>query len=128
MNLTQEQIQKYIDFNDMDSSLQTYEITLVGNIPQTITTRFQDGRVFVVFIHYNTIFSNWFLDIYLQDVNGELKPQALGMMIEWGLNLFAQYRYLNLGEFYVYSKNPDLYDAPTYNDLATNFIYIWRHN
>lgn len=128
MNLTQEQVQEYINFNDMDSSLQSYQITLVGNVPQTITTRFQDGRVFVVFIHYNTIFSNWFLDIYLQDVNGELQPQALGMMIEWGLNLFAQYRYLNLGEFYIYSKNPDLYDAPTYNDLATNFIYIWRHN
>lgn len=128
MNLTEEQMQQYIEFNNMDITLISYPISITNNMPQTITTRFQDGRVFVVFIHYNTILENWFLDLYLQDINGDLQPQVLGLMIEWGLNLFAQYRYLNIGEFYVYSKNPNLYDAPTYNDLSVNFYYIWRHS
>lgn len=128
MNLTQDQIQQYINFNNMDLNLNAYDLMITNNTPQTITARFQDGRVYIVFIHYNTILENWFLDLYLQDINGEPQPQVLGLMIEWGLNLFAQYRYLNIGEFYVYSKNPNLYDAPTYNDLSVNFYYIWRHN
>lgn len=121
-------IQKYINFNKMDLSLGNYFIQLNTNLPQQFTTRFKDGRVFTVFIHYNRAFANWFMDIYLQGENGNLEPQALNIMLEWGLDLLLPYKYKDLGEFYVYSKNAKEFDSPTFNDLTNNFIYLWRHS
>ena len=128
MNLTQEDIKKYIEFNDMDLSLSSFVLSLNTNRPQTFTTRFGDGRVFTVFIHYNRCLDNWLMDIYLQTTDGRYQPEVMGIELSWGLDLLMPYRYKQLGEFYIYSKNIQEYDAPTYNDLNSNFIYIWRHN
>lgn len=122
------QLSEFIKFNKMDLSLGNYFIQLNTNLPQKFTTRFNDGRVFTVFIHYNRALANWFMDIYLQTDNGNLEPQALNIMLVWGLDLLMQFRYKNLGEFYVYSKNAKEFDSPTFNDLNLNFVYLWRHS
>lgn len=119
---------EYAKFNKMDTSLNDQIITITDNVPQKITQRFNDGRVFTVFIHYNKAFENWIVDFYQQSTDGQLVPIVTGILLEWGLDLLMPYRYLNLGEFYVYSKNPSEFDAPTYNDLNLNFIYLWRHS
>lgn len=112
-------------YNYMNETYSYNIITIKTNRPQKITQSFPDGRVFTVYIRYNRSLSNWFLDIYKQDgIN--LIPQALNIMLECGLDLLSQYKYRNLGEFYVFSKNPMDFDSPTYNTLSTQFYYVWR--
>lgn len=110
-----------------NKDFQTLDLTLEQNVPQTFSHIFGDGRVFQVNIRYNKCLQNWFMDIYQQDgVN--LIPMALNIVLNFGLDLLSQYKYKNLGEFYVISKNPPDFDSPTYNDLNLHFLYIWRHN
>lgn len=107
-------------------NLETYKISINDNVPQTFTHRFSDGRVFYVFIKYNRTLDNWAMDIYLYE-RREYIPQAMGVVLQFGLDLLSQYKYLNLGEFYVFSKEPETQYSPNYSNL-NKYIYIWRHS
>lgn len=104
-----------------------YIITINESTPQTFTHTFADGRVFQVFLRYNRQVDMWVMDIYLQISDTELQSQVLGVPLCFGLNLFASFKYLNLGEFYVFPKDYRNTDSPSYNNLADQFIYVWRH-
>lgn len=112
----------------MNPKLFTHNINIQNNAPQIFTHKFSSGRVFVIVLKYNGILQNWVMDIYEQLSVRETKPMVLGIVLQYGLDLLSQYKYLGLGEFYVFSKNPPEFDSPTYNTLNSQFIYIWRHD
>lgn len=111
----------------LNPNLQDYLIPINDNVPQTFTHRFGDGRVFYVFLKYNRTLDNWIMDIYLYQ-SQQYIPQATCVILQFGLDLLSQYKYLNLGEFYVFSKNPEIEYSPNATTLNSQYYYIWRHN
>lgn len=109
-----------------NDALDTYVILINDNVPQTFTHRFNDGRVFMISLKYNRPLDNWSMDILLRE-NQTYIPQALNTILQSGLNLLSQYKYLNLGEFYVFTYNPEDEYSPSYNTL-NKYIYVWRHS
>lgn len=110
----------------LNPNLGNYIISINDNVPQTFTHRFSDGRVFWVFIKYNRTLDNWVMDIYLYENQGYI-PQATCIVLQFGLDLLSQYKYLNLGEFYVFSNEPETQYSPDYQSL-NKYIYLWRHS
>lgn len=108
--------------------LETISLDIQNNAPQTFTHKFSNGRVFNIYLRYNNTLDNWVLDIYEQLSAEDIKPVVLGIILQYGLDLLSQYKYLGLGELYVFSKNPPEFDSPSYNTLNSQFIYIWRHD
>lgn len=109
-------------------NLSSHQITFQTNTPKLSTVRFDDGRVYQIEIKYNRMTDMWVINVYLQVFNGQivLIPQVLGIPLCFGLDLFANYKYLNIGEFYVFPVEYRKYDSPSYNTLVGQFIYIWR--
>lgn len=110
----------------MNTDLETFSIPINSNVPQRFTHRFNNGRIIIVKIRYNKPFQNWVIDFY--EDGTEETPLVLGVELNFGLDLLSSFGYKELGEFYVFPMNPREYTNPTYNDLNTNFYYIWRHN
>jgi hypothetical protein len=83
------------------SDPQTFEITLAGT-PYSLTVR------------WNKVTVNWTLDI--ADSNGN--NILAGLVLTTGVDLFAQYAYLNLGGTLTVETDGDLTATPTLDNLG----------
>lgn len=125
MDNTLEYINLYEKY--FDTSLQSFYIPIGDNVPQRFTHIFEDGRIFSCYLKYNRLLDNWILDIYLIE-NEIYYPYALNITLQYGLDMLSQYKYKQLGELYLFPNNPNENYSPSYNNLNTGFILLWRHN
>lgn len=81
-----------------------------------------------IHILYNSYSNDYYMDIDKFE-NGSYKNILNSIKVALGVNLFLQYKYLNLGDFYIIPVSSKVQkhepDAATIKD---NYFILWEHN
>lgn len=102
-----------------------YVIPLTTSPNQKFTSTIPiDGKKikFNFFLRYNTEANYWVLDVY----NAKNQSLIVSLNLVCGLNLLAQYSYLNIGSAYIAKVDKSLADdIPNEYNLGTDFVLVW---
>jgi hypothetical protein len=87
-----------------------------------------NGNKVKLHIRHDLLNDMYFIDVDILK-NGEYKNIISGINMVVGSNLFMQFAYYNLGNFYIIPYMKEDYDKiPSSETLVNNFFAIWEHN
>lgn len=73
-----------------------------------------------ILLNYSDIFDYWYMDIFS---GSELKVAGVPLVL--GVNMLAQYGYLDIGEAYILRTASNNLMQPDNNTLGDDFILVW---
>lgn len=107
--------------------MKTYQFDFPSNKSHSFT-HLVNGIYYKVHILYDTHTDSYYMNIDKYN-NTKFENIINSIRLSTGIDLFIQYRYLNLGKFFVIPATDKQYrNDPKASTIKTNYFILWEHN